>query len=328
MLLTQAGAVAKQSEPLCSCPAVMTVPDDNLTASLSQTAERVERTLDALLSPRPEAGEIARPERLVHAMRHGVLNGGKRFRPALAVESARLFGLAPDDGGLLRTAAAIECIHCYSLIHDDLPAMDDDDLRRGQPTVHVLYDEATAILAGDALMTLAFAALADERTHRDPATRARLVLRLALASGTGGMAGGQMLDLEFEDGAPDEAASQTMQAMKTGALIEAACGMGAIHAGASADEEAALSRYGLAVGLAFQLADDLLDHTSSADAMGKAVGKDSARGKATFVTFHGIEGTQERLRLELDKAHAALDGFGERGATLKALARFVAERTS
>ena len=308
-------------------------PADNLTAVLAATAKGVESTLDVLLSPEPEAGEIARPERLVHAMRHGVLNGGKRFRPALVVESARLFGCTADDAGLLRTAAAIECIHCYSLIHDDLPAMDDDDLRRGQPTVHVLYDEATAILAGDALMTLAFAALADERTHHDPAVRAALVSRLALASGMGGMAGGQMLDLLFEDadpaqGRPDEAASRTMQAMKTGALIEAACGMGAIHAGASADGQAALRRYGLAVGLAFQLADDLLDHTSSADAMGKAVGKDEARGKATFVTFLGLDGTRARLDAELRRAHEAVEGFGARAATLKALATFVATRKS
>ena len=309
------------------------IPASNLTATLAATASRVEATLDALLGARPEQGEIARPERLVHAMRHGVLNGGKRFRPALAVESARLFGMAADDPGLLRTAAAVECIHCYSLIHDDLPAMDDDDLRRGQPTVHVAFDEATAILAGDALMTLAFAALSDSRTHADAAVRAALVSRLALASGMGGMAGGQMLDLEFETadpeaGRPDEAASRTMQAMKTGALIEAACAMGAIHAGAGEEELAGLRRYGLAVGLAFQLADDLLDHTASAADMGKAVGKDDARGKATFVTFHGIDGTRERLAEEVEKAHAALEGFGKRADTLKQLATFVAERRS
>ena len=302
---------------------------DSLTETLRVTAGRVESVLEALLGDAPEAGEIARPRRLVAAMRHGVLNGGKRFRPALAVESARLFGARGHEAGLLRVAAAIECIHCYSLIHDDLPAMDDDDLRRGEPTVHVAYDEATAILAGDALMTLAFAALADERTHPDPAVRARLVSRLALASGMGGMAGGQMLDLEFEDGrSADEAASRRMQAMKTGALIEAACGMGAIHAGAGGEEEAALGEYGLAVGFAFQLADDLLDHTASADDMGKAVGKDDARGKATFVTFLGLDGTRQRLSAEVERAHAALSRFGQAGETLKALATFVAERRS
>ena len=300
---------------------------------LREAARGVERTLDALLASRPERGEIARPERLLAAMRHGVLNGGKRFRPALAVEAARLFGMDGADEGLLRTAAAIECIHCYSLIHDDLPAMDDDDLRRGQPTVHVVYDDATAILAGDALMTLAFAAIADPRTHADPAVRAALVGRLALASGIGGMAGGQMLDLEFEgadpaEGRPDEAASRTMQAMKTGALIEAACGMGAIHAGADEAAQGALSEYGRAIGFAFQLADDLLDHTASPLEMGKAVGKDEARGKATFVTFLGLDGTRERLDAELARAHRALDRFGARGETLKRLATFVAERRS
>ena len=295
---------------------------------LAEHAARVEATLADLLAPAPLPGEVARPARLVEAMRHGVLGGGKRFRPALVIESARLFGAAPDDAGLLRNAAAVECIHCYSLIHDDLPAMDDDDLRRGRPTVHVAFDEATAILAGDALMTLAFAVLADPLTHDEPATRAALVSRLALASGMGGMAGGQMLDLMFETDTPDENASRTMQAMKTGALIEAACTMGALHAGAGADDEARLGAYGRAVGLAFQLADDLLDRTADAAAMGKAVGKDDARGKATFVAFHGIEGTRARLAEVLEEAHAALEAFGERSEGLRRLATFVAERES
>ena len=295
-------------------------------AVLQTHAGRVESTLAALLNGAAEPGEIARPERLVAAMRHGVLGGGKRFRPALVIECARLLGVRADDRGLLRAAAAVECIHCYSLIHDDLPAMDDDDLRRGRPTVHKAFDEATAILAGDALMTLAFAVLADERTHPDGAVRASLVSRLALASGLGGMAGGQMLDLAFETEEPDEAASRTMQAMKTGALIEASCRLGALHAGADEVAETRLAAYGRAVGLAFQLADDLLDHTADADAMGKAVGKDAARGKATFVTFHGIEGTRTRLAEVLDEAEVALDGFGAEAERLRALARFVAER--
>ena len=293
---------------------------------MRRTAAAVEEMLARLLAPAPEEGEIARPERLVAAMRHGVLNGGKRVRPLLAVEAARLFGTAPDDPGLLRTAAAVECIHCYSLIHDDLPAMDDDDTRRGQPTVHVAFDEATAILAGDALMTLAFAALADPATHAEASVRCALMARLALSSGMGGMAGGQIYDLEFEEGDPSQEQSRLMQSMKTGALIEAACLMGGIHAEASAADLAALSRYGRAVGLAFQLADDLLDHTSSAAAMGKAVGKDADRGKATFVHFLGLDGTRRRLDAVLGEAHRALDPFGERGRTLRDLATFVAER--
>lgn len=301
-------------------------------ATLREHARRVDATLDALLGAEPERGEVARPPRLVAAMRHGVLGGGKRFRPALVVECAALFGLAPDDAGLLRTAAAVECIHCYSLIHDDLPAMDDDDTRRGRPTVHRAFDEATAILAGDALMTLAFAVLADPRTHADGERRAALVSRLALASGLGGMAGGQMFDLQFENraagDAPDEAASRTMQAMKTGALIEASCRLGAVHAGGPPGREGALALYGRCVGLAFQLADDLLDHTADADAMGKATGKDAARGKATFVTFHGIRGTRDRLAGVVDEAHAALAPFGAQADRLRALARFVAERES
>ena len=293
---------------------------------LRATGARVEAVLDELLADGAEAGELSRPARLVAAMRHGVLNGGKRFRPTLVVESARLFGASASDAGLLRAAAAVECIHCYSLIHDDLPAMDDDDVRRGQPTVHVAFDEATAILAGDALMTLAFAALSDPRTHERAEVRAALVSRLALASGLGGMAGGQMLDLMFETESADEANSRLMQAMKTGALIEASCTIGAVHAGAEDDDVERLATYGRAVGLAFQLADDLLDHTSDADAMGKAVGKDADRGKTTFVTFHGVEGARSRLRDVLEEAHVALEPYGERSESLRRLAGFVASR--
>ena len=300
------------------------LPD--IRAALARTGERVEAVLSDLLHSHAASGEIVRPERLLGAMRHGVLNGGKRLRPALVVEAAALFGVERSNPGLLRTAAALECIHCYSLIHDDLPAMDDDDTRRGQPTVHVAFDEATAILAGDALMTLAFQAVAEPETHPDTAVRIALVSRLAVASGIGGMAGGQMFDLAFEAEAPDEAASRRMQAMKTGALIEAACGMGAIHAGASDSAQAALREYGLAIGLAFQLADDILDETADADALGKAVGKDADQGKATFVYFHGLDGARARLREEIERAHAALAPFGSRAETLKGLATFVAER--
>ena len=300
--------------------------EDPTSALLSRNAAEVERVLQDLLSDTAEPDEITRPARMMDAMRHGVLNGGKRLRPALAIESARLFGLAPDDAGLLRTAAALECIHCYSLIHDDLPAMDDDDTRRGQPTVHIAYDEATAILAGDALMTLAFSALADERTHASADVRIALVAKLAVASGVGGMAGGQAFDLAFETEDPDEAASRRMQAMKTGALIEAACTMGGIHAQAGPAELVALRDYGLAIGLAFQLADDILDETSDAAAMGKAVGKDADQGKATFVHFLGLDGARARLREEVEKANDALTPFGEKAGDLKRLATFVADR--
>ncbi|ESY15083.1 MULTISPECIES: polyprenyl synthetase family protein [unclassified Mesorhizobium] len=295
-------------------------------AALLGRAAAIEAGLRLLLDGRTLAGEIARPERLMAAMRHGVLNGGKRLRPFLVMESAALFGA--DGEAAMRVAAALECVHCYSLIHDDLPAMDDDDLRRGQPTVHKAFDEATAILAGDALLTLAFDVLADEATALPAERRAALVLALARAAGTGGMVGGQTLDLEAERNRPDEAGIVRLQAMKTGALIRYACEAGAIIAGAAPQDRDRLAEFGSAVGLAFQLADDLLDLTADASQMGKATGKDAAAGKATLVALHGANWARSQLHGLVKQAHELLEPYGEQAALLKAAASFVAIRNN
>ncbi|RWN36091.1 polyprenyl synthetase family protein [Mesorhizobium sp.] len=295
-------------------------------AALLARAGPIEALLRRLLDGRPLSGEIARPQRLMAAMRHGVLNGGKRLRPFLVMESAALF--SADSEAALRVAAALECVHCYSLIHDDLPAMDDDDLRRGQPTVHKAFDEATAILAGDALLALAFDIIADEATMLPAERRAALVLALARAAGAGGMVGGQMLDLEAQRIGPDEAGIIRLQAMKTGALIRFACEAGAIIAGAPPVDRERLAEFGSAIGLAFQLADDLLDLTADAHQMGKATGKDAAAGKATLVALHGANWAQDQLQGLVDQAHALLDPYGEAAALLKQAATFVATRNS
>ncbi|RWM73941.1 MULTISPECIES: polyprenyl synthetase family protein [Mesorhizobium] len=295
-------------------------------AALVARTGPVEALLRRLLDDRPLSGEIARPQRLMEAMRHGVLNGGKRLRPFLVMESAALF--SADGEAALRVAAALECVHCYSLIHDDLPAMDDDDLRRGQPTVHKAFDEATAILAGDALLALAFDIIADEATMLPAERRAALVLALARAAGAGGMVGGQMLDLEAERIRPDEAGIIRLQAMKTGALIRFACEAGAILAGAPAADRERLAEFGSAIGLAFQLADDLLDLTADAHQMGKATGKDAAAGKATLVALHGSNWARGQLQGLVDQAHALLHPYGDEAVLLKQAAEFVAARNS
>ncbi|WP_246675486.1 polyprenyl synthetase family protein [Mesorhizobium sp. B2-3-4] len=292
--------------------------------ALIRRAAAVEVMLRRLLDDRPLSGEIARPDRLMAAMRHGVLNGGKRLRPFLVMESAALF--SADGEAALRVAAALECVHCYSLIHDDLPAMDDDDMRRGQPTVHRAFDEATAILAGDALLTLAFDIIADEATILPAERRAALVLALARAAGAGGMVGGQKLDLEAEQVRPDEAGIIRLQAMKTGALIRFACEAGAILAGARSSDRERLAEFGSAIGLAFQLADDLLDLTADAKQMGKATGKDAAAGKGTLVALHGADWARKQLAGLVGQAHAQLEPYGETAALLKAAATFVATR--
>jgi len=302
--------------------------DDQIAfeTALLMRAAAVETELRQILDARPLTGEIARPERLMAAMRHGVLNGGKRLRPFLVLESAALF--SADNDAALRVAAALECVHCYSLIHDDLPAMDDDDLRRGQPTVHKAFDEATAILAGDALLTLAFDIIADEATALPTERRAALVLALARAAGAGGMVGGQMLDLEAERKRPDEVGIITLQAMKTGALIRFACEAGAILAGASPADRERLAEFGSAIGLAFQLADDLLDLTADAKQMGKATNKDAAAGKATLAALHGPDWARGQLHGLIDQAHALLEPYGEAAELLKEAATFVATRSN
>lgn len=291
---------------------------------LGLRAQQVEHMLTALLDSNLRDDEIARPPYLLAAMRHGVLNGGKRLRPFLVLESTALLG-GPDEAAL-RVAAALECLHCYSLIHDDLPSMDDDDLRRGLPTVHKAFDEATAILAGDTLLTMAFDIVAAPQTQLPDRQKTELVLALARAAGLGGMAGGQALDLLAETTTPDEAAIIRLQAMKTGALLRFACESGAIIASASPTDRQQLKRFGEAIGLAFQLADDLLDVTSDSQALGKAAGKDAAAGKATLVALHGTQWAREQLSGLVEEANRLLEPFGERAAILKAAAEFIANR--
>jgi farnesyl diphosphate synthase len=291
---------------------------------LELRASSVEDLLRRLLDGRLQPGEISRPDRLLAAMRHGVLNGGKRLRPFLVLESAAVFDA--DADAAMRVAAALECVHCYSLIHDDLPAMDNDDLRRGQPTVHRAFDEATAILAGDSLLTLAFDIIADEATGLDADRRCALVVALARASGIGGMAGGQTLDIDAQHSPPGEPGIIALQAMKTGALIRFACEAGAILAGAAPAERERMAEFGSAIGLAFQLADDLLDITADAKSLGKATGKDKAAGKATLVALHGEDWARLQLAGLVTQAQELLDIYGERGAMLKAAASFVAAR--
>jgi farnesyl diphosphate synthase len=302
----------------------------DFAAQLTACAEATERLLSTLLAPQTQDGEIARPARLVEAMRHAALVGGKRMRPFLVVQAATLFGV--PRARALHAGAALECVHSYSLVHDDLPAMDDDDLRRGRPTLHRAYDEATAILAGDSLLTLAFDILSRTDTHPDAAIRIALVRELARAAGLGGMAGGQMLDLAAEgrfDGArpaPDEADVRTLQAMKTGALLHFACIAGAILGEADAPARAALSHYGRAIGLAFQIADDLLDLEGDAATLGKATGKDAAAGKATLAGLLGVPAARARLEACIAEAEAALAPFGAKADALRGAAHFIAER--
>jgi farnesyl diphosphate synthase len=293
---------------------------------LSAVGAAVESALDRLLSADALPGEAARPARLLAAMRYVALDGGKRLRPFLFVESARLFGC--EGEGLLRAACAVEMVHCYSLAHDDLPAMDDDDLRRGKPTAHKAFDEATAILAGDALLTFAFDVIADSRTHPDPRIRCDLALGLARASGLGGMAGGQMLDLDAERaGAPlGHAEIAHLQAMKTGALLRFSAQGGAIFANASSSDCNALTEYGRALGAAFQIADDILDAEGDEAAMGKRVAKDAGRNKGTLVAILGLEAARA-LRDELaGEAAQALSRFGAKASVLVEAARFTASR--
>src|ERR1700744_5156790 len=293
---------------------------------LDKTADDTEALLAKLLSDTLLPDEIARPRRLMDAMRYSSLGGGKRLRPFLVVESAAVFGTSRQAA--LLVGAALECIHCYSLIHDDLPAMDNSDLRRGRPTLHKAYDDATAILAGDALLTIAFDIITRDEIHRDAGVRLALTRALARASGAGGMAGGQMLDLagegRFGDREPVDVAR--LQQMKTGALLRFGCIAGAILGQSTADEYRALDDYGRALGEAFQIADDLLDVEGDASALGKQTGQDAALGKTTFVTQLGIDGAKQRVRDLLARADSALSIFGTKGDVLRAAARFVAER--
>lgn len=306
---------------------------EHFKARLEAAAGLVESRLCLHLDPNGPTfrGTVgAAPARLIEAMRHAVLGGGKRFRPFLVIESARLFGI--PAAAAADVAASLELVHCYSLVHDDLPAMDNDDLRRGRPTVHKAFDDWTAILAGDALLTLAFDILARPDTQASPQVRAELVLELARASGSGGMVGGQAIDLEADKlGLPAEPTAahiRRLQAMKTGALIGFAARAGAIIAGASGPDRWSLSAYGDHLGFAFQIADDILDAEGDAAAMGKAVGKDAAAGKATLVSSMGLEAARLKLAETEAAAIAALAPFGERAAVLIEAAKFVSKRQS
>ena len=294
--------------------------------TLKSTAHTVNQALEKILSGQAGEGEIVRPAKLVAAMRHGLLNGGKRLRPFLVIQSAGLFDVSPAQA--MQAACALECLHSYSLIHDDLPAMDDDDLRRGQPTVHKAFDEAMAILAGDALLTLSFDLMSSTNCHPDPMVRSELVNQLARASGLGGMIGGQVLDLAAEEQDLLEDEIRVLQRMKTGALIRFACVAGGILGKAGEAERLSLARFGETVGLAFQLADDLLDVTSDARTMGKAVGKDADRGKGTLVGLLGVEVVRQLLADSVEEAHASLSGFGEEADILRQTAQFIVERRS
>ena len=298
----------------------------DFTKRLDKTAEDTENLLSNLLSDKVLPDEITRTRRLVEAMRYSSLGGGKRLRPFLVVESAAVFAVGREAA--LLAGAALECIHCYSLIHDDLPAMDNSDLRRGRPTLHKAYDDATAILAGDALLTIAFDIITRDEIHREPAVRLALTRALARASGVGGMAGGQMLDLAGEGRFGDREVVDVarLQQMKTGALLRFGCIAGAILGQASQKEYLALDDFGRALGEAFQIADDLLDVEGDAAKLGKQTGQDAVLGKTTFVTQLGIDGARQRLRDLLARADSALSIFGAKADVLRAAARFVAER--
>ncbi len=264
--------------------------------------------------------------RVVDAMRHGCLNGGKRLRPFLTVATAGVFGIAPEKA--LRTAAAVEMVHSYSLVHDDLPAMDDADLRRGEPTVHKVYDDATAILAGDGLLTEAFTVLSSPETHPDSEVRVALVAGLAHASGAAGMVGGQMIDMSPDRDQFDIGGITRLQALKTGALIKFSCQAGAILGGANREQHSRIDAYADDLGLAFQVVDDLLDVEGTTEELGKPAQQDADAGKATFVGQLGVAGARQKAANLADSAIAHLDIFGGEAEPLRQIVHFVIERRS
>ena len=291
----------------------------DLSQALSDAAAKVEATLDGIL-----ARDGAPDTRIFEAMRYAALGGGKRLRPFLVLQSASLFDV--PEGCALNTGAALELIHCYSLVHDDLPAMDDDDLRRGKPTVHKQFDDATAILAGDAMLTMAFEVLAAPETHPDPTVRIALTGAIAQAAGARGMVGGQMIDLEAETKTLDLDEITQLQRLKTGALIGFACQAGAIMGTAPEDARTALRDYARDLGLAFQIADDLLDVEGSVEETGKAVNKDADAGKETFVSLLGVSGARDTANELVDRAISHLSVFDDRADLLRQTARFVVDR--
>jgi farnesyl diphosphate synthase len=297
----------------------------DLPRAIAACAKAVDATLEMVL-PRPQGPQ----GRVQEAMRYATFAGGKRLRPFLVLHSARLFGV--EDAQALRAGAAIEVLHTYSLVHDDLPCMDDDDLRRGRPTTHIAFDEMTAVLAGDALLTIAFEILADEKTHPDPAVRIALVARLAQASGHDGMIGGQVIDMIADTLKKGETFGVedvvNLQRLKTGQLFEFSCEAGPILGKASAEDRARLRAYAQQMGVVFQITDDLLDVTSTAEKTGKAVGKDAQMGKATLVTLLGVDGARAEAQKRAQAAIAALGPYAERSPELSGLPLFLLDRES
>jgi len=290
-----------------------------IEAALTETASAVDEFLHTAM-PEPDGPEAV----LFEAMRYASIDGGKRLRPLLVVASGGLFHVGRQN--LVRTAAAVELVHCYSLIHDDLPAMDDDAMRRGKPSCHVAFDEATAILAGDALQALAFETLASPETHADPAVCCELVRCLAIAAGGHGMVGGQAIDLEAEHAMLDIGEITRLQQLKTGALIAFACEAGAILGRAPRAARQALRAYAHDLGLAFQITDDILDAEGDPTDMGKAARKDAAAGKATFISVLGLDRAREQADMLADQAAAHLDMFEDKAELMRDIARFVVER--
>ncbi|HEU4961839.1 MAG TPA: farnesyl diphosphate synthase [Sphingomonas sp.] len=290
-----------------------------LQKALSQISGEIDQRFDVLLAvPDDSRAELYR------AMRHAAIGGGKRLRPLLLAATARIFGVDRDHAA--RAALAVECIHVYSLVHDDLPAMDDDDLRRGKPTVHKAFDQATAILVGDALQTLAFEIMTDPATHPDPFVRAEMALELARAAGPAGMVGGQMMDIEAEKTDLDLATITRLQALKTGALISCAVECGMILGHVPVEGRTRLRGYARDLGLAFQIADDILDATGDEAVVGKRLGKDMGAGKETFLTLLGVGRAREQARMLVDQAIAHLHGYGSEADLLRDIARFVLDR--
>lgn len=293
--------------------------DDLLAENLSLIADEVDSALDSLM-PVPDDKHA----RLVEAMRYAAIGGGKRLRPLLLVAVAEMYGV--DRSAAMRAACAVEAIHVYSLIHDDLPCMDDDDMRHGRPTVHKVFDEATAVLAGDSLHAMAFAILSDVQTSGDPFVRSELVLTLATASGANGMAGGQMIDMVAEGETFDLHTITRLQQLKTGALLGASVEMGAILGRVPPEGRAHLRAYARDIGLAFQIVDDLLDHEGDEEKAGKALRKDAGQGKQTFVSLLGPGRAREQAKILVEQAAGHLVSHGEEAALLRALARYIVER--
>ena len=305
--------------PLMQTSSAIKISED-FPSRLASVAAEMENTLSAVL-PAPQGHQSV----IMDAMRYAALGGGKRLRPFLMIETARMLGYT--DKGVHIAAAALECLHVYSLVHDDLPCMDDDDLRRGKPTVHKAYDEALAVLAGDGLLTHSFELLAREDVHSDPNVRLALISGLAKAGGTYGMIGGQVIDISVSESDRDELLIAQLQNLKTGALIEYAVTAGATLAGANATQHKTLQNYARDMGLAFQIKDDILDVEGDADIVGKAVGKDENLGKATFVSILGLEGARDKAAELGIRAKSHLEPFGKNAQTLCDTVDFVLNRT-